>query len=241
MTATGSRQIQIETPAGGMPAHLWLPAAGSGPGLVLVQEIFGVSPYIRQRAADLASLGYVVCAPEVYWRLDHAEVDETRDDVLAQAMALVQQVDWATAVADVAAAFVQLRARAEVTSGCGLIGFCFGGGLAFNVAAVEQPDVLVSYYGSALGGLTHLADQVSAPSLHHFGDADAFIPPETREQIRLAVTAAGAEFETYAGANHAFDNPNPAFYQAEASTAAWTATTRFLNRHLPTDGSDRHH
>ena len=209
-------------------------AAGTGPALVLVQEIFGVSGYIRDRGRDLAELGYVVCAPEIYWRLPDAEIDESDPEVLARAMSVVSRVDWPAAVRDVQATLRHVRGMAEVTGGVGLIGFCFGGGLAFNVAAVDDVDVLVSYYGSALGDLTDLAGDVDAPSLHHFGTADAFIPAETIERVRAAVTEHGAQFETYEGANHAFDNPSPAFHHPQASAAAWQATTRFLNQHLPT-------
>lgn len=230
---TAASLIEIETPDGPMPAHLCLPPRGQGPGIVLVQEIFGVSDYILQRASDLAELGYVVCAPEVYWRLDDPTLDFGRDDLLQQAMGLAQQVSWPQAVADVALAVSHLRGRLEVSGGVGLIGFCFGGGLAFNVAAVEPAEVLVSYYGSALGDLTDLADQVSAASLHHFGDEDAYVSAETRSRIRTAVTAAGAQFETYPGANHAFDNPSPVFHHPEASAAAWGVTTSFLAEHLP--------
>jgi carboxymethylenebutenolidase len=225
--------ITIDTEDGPMPAQLWRPAAGIGPGVVLVHEIFGITDYIRARGRDLAALGYVVCAPDVYWRLDDREIDESRDDVLQQAMAVVQRVDWPAAVRDMQAALSHVRGMIEVEGGVGLLGFCFGGGLAFNVAAVDDVDVLVSYYGSSLGNLLHLASDVQAPSLHHFGLADAFIPAETIAEIRAAVTEHGAQFETYEGANHAFDDPSPAFYHREASTRAWGITTRFLNRHLP--------
>jgi carboxymethylenebutenolidase len=234
VTSPTAEQVSIPTDDGPMPAHLWLPPAGTGPALVLVQEIFGVSSYIRDRGRDLADLGYVVCAPEIYWRLPNAEVDESDPEVLSRAMALVSQVDWPAAVSDVQTTLRHLRGLPEVTGGIGLIGFCFGGGLAFNVAAVDQVDALVSYYGSALGDLTDLAADVRAPSLHHFGTADAFIPAETIERVRAAVTAHGAQFETYDGANHAFDNPSPAFHHPQASADAWQVTVRFLNHHLPT-------
>ena len=231
---TAEKNISIDTADGPMPAHLWSPPAGAGPALVLVQEIFGVSSYIRDRGRDLAELGYVVCAPEIYWRLPDAGIDESDPEVLTRAMSLASQVDWPTAVGDVRAALRHVRGLPEVSGGVGLIGFCFGGGLAFHVAAVDHVDVLVSYYGSALGDLTDLAADVDAPSLHHFGTADAFIPAETIERIRAAVTAHGARFETYEGANHAFDNPTPGFHHPQASAAAWQATARFLEEHLPT-------
>lgn len=216
-----------------MPAPLWLPPSGEGPGLLLLQEIFGVSAYIRARAADLAALGYVVCAPELYWRLESQTVDESGDDVLEQAMGLAGRLDWETTVADAVAALGVLRERPEVRGRTGVIGFCFGGGVAFNVAAVADPDALVSYYGSALGQLLGLADRVEAPSLHHFGLDDAYVDLATQAQIEGAVLRRpGNRFETYAGAGHAFDNPHPMFHHPAASLAAWATTVEFLDATL---------
>lgn len=226
--------ITVPTDGGAMPASMWLPEAGSGPGLLMLQEIFGVSDYIQHRSADLARLGYVVIAPELYWRLGDQKLDESSPDVLSEAMGMAGQLDWGTTVADAVAALGALQSREEVGGGAGVIGFCFGGGLAFNVAAVADPAVLVSYYGSALGQLLELSDQVTAPSLHHFGLADAYIDQDTQMQIEAAVMSQpDTRFETYEGANHAFDNPNPMFHHPEASAAAWQATTEFLAAKLP--------
>lgn len=136
-----------------------------------------------------------------------------------------------------------LRAHGAVDSEqVGLLGFCYGGGLAFAAAASaadEQrpPSVLVSYYGSALPTLLHRAPLVGAPSLHHFGTADAFIPAEQVEQIREAVTAGGTReqvrFELHEGAGHAFDNPHPGLHHADAAEAAWQRTVGFLAENLP--------
>lgn len=217
-----------------MPVHLWLPEAGRGPGILVLQEIFGVSPYIRKRCADLADLGYVVLAPEIYWRLEDNTVDESRPDFLEQGLGIVSRLDWATAVADAVAALARLRELPQVQGRVGIVGFCFGGGLGFSVAAQANPDALVSYYGSALPGLLDLAPQVRCPSLHHFGLADSYIPADVVAGIRDAVTADrdDVDFRTYDGADHAFDNTLPAFHHAQASAAAWPVTTDFLARHL---------
>lgn len=228
-----SDQIDIPTDDGPMPTWRFLPESGSGPALVLFQEIFGVSDYIKARAADLAALGYVVFAPEIYWRLEDSEIDESRDDALQQALSAMGRVDWSKAVADGVTTVAAARADEHVHGGVGVFGFCFGGGLAFNVAAVTDVDVLVSYYGSALPGLLDLAGNVTAPSLHHFGDADEYLAPEVVGQIRAAVSRDGVRFETYAGAGHAFDNPHPMFHHAEASAAAWRHTTDFLAENFP--------
>jgi carboxymethylenebutenolidase len=218
--------LEIDTGSGLMPVHEWEPDGGDGPGLLVLQEIFGVSDYIRQRAADLAALGYYVIAPEIYWRLDDTDLDESAPDVLEKAMAIAGRLDWDLAVSDSVAALEYLRSR---ELGTGVVGFCFGGGLGFNVAAVSSPDVLVSYYGSALPQLLSLAPEVTAPSLHHFGDADAYL------NVDDIIPALGdAEIHRYPGAGHAFDNPLPAFHHAEASELAWRRTVAFLSRHLPT-------
>jgi carboxymethylenebutenolidase len=227
--------VYAETDGGQLPAHLWLPPAGSGPGLLLIQEIFGVSDYIKQRAADLAELGYVVLAPEIYWRLDDTSLDESSPELLDRALAIVSRLDWPTAVSDAVAALNHLRGLEQVRGGVGVIGFCFGGGLGFNVAAVSSPDVLVSYYGSALPNLLGLAPKVVAPSLYHFGGADDYIAPEVVARIREAVLANPLNaVEIYPGAGHAFDNPLPMFHHAEASALAWRRTTEFLASRLPT-------
>lgn len=231
-----SDAIDIPTAGGAMPAHRFLPESGSGPGIVLFQEIFGVSDYIKQRAGDLAALGYVVIVPEIYWRLDDSDIDESRDDFLEQGLAVMSRVDWPTAVADGVAAVEAARSDEHVRGGVAAVGFCFGGGLAFNVAASTEVDALVSYYGSALPNLLDLADRVTAPSLHHFGLADTYLPADTVERIRAAVARDNVRFETYAGAGHAFDNPHPVFHHAEASAAAWRNTVDFLATHFPGGG-----
>ncbi|UNX55569.1 dienelactone hydrolase family protein [Georgenia sp. TF02-10] len=223
---------EVPTADGPMPAQLWRPPSGRGPGLVLVQEIFGVSAYMQARAADLAGLGYLVLLPDLYWRLGET-VDESRPDVLEQGLGLMARLDFGAAVADTAAALAALRARPEVDGGAGLVGFCLGGGIAFAAAASAAPDVLVSYYGSALPDLLDLAPAVTAPSLHHFGTADDYLPMEQVERIRQAVERPGVEVHLHPGAGHAFDNPSPAFHHAEASAAAWAQTVEFLRRELP--------
>jgi carboxymethylenebutenolidase len=228
--------VYVETDGGRLPAHLWLPPAGFGPGLLLIQEIFGVSDYIKQRAADLAQLGYVVLAPEIYWRLDDTSLDESSPELLDRALAIVSRLDWPTAVSDAVAALNHLRGLEQVRGGAGVgvIGFCFGGGLGFNVAAVSSPDVLVSYYGSALPNLLDLAPKVAAPSLHHFGEVDDYLAPEAVERIRHAVLANPlSKVEIYPGAGHAFDNPLPMFHHAGASALAWRRTAEFLAVRLP--------
>lgn len=241
---TNAQQVTVRTAAGEMPAYFWLPSSAAGPRIVVFQEIFGVSDYVRSRCEDLADLGYAVLAPEFYWRLEGAEVDESREDFLQQAMGVAGRLDWDAAVADGLDAVAWLRARPETAARVGALGFCFGGGLAFAVAAGATstgradaaPDVLVSYYGSGLPQLLDLAPQVKCPSLHHFGLADNFIPQDAVKQIEATLTSQQQQdvtFRTYEGAGHAFDNPHEAFHHEDASREAWQATVAWLATHLP--------
>ena len=237
--------VQVGTPDGDMPAHLWLPERGTGPGILLLQEIFGVSGYIEARAADLADLGYVVLAPEIFWRLGVSRVEEG-PEALEQAFSLLERCDWAAAVSDGVLALEALGARDEVARGTGIVGFCFGGGLGFAVATERSPDALVSYYGSALPTLLGIADPeptitvvapdaVTAPSLHHWGLADRFITREVVEQLRDALAPLpDVTFHGYEGADHAFDNSDFFLHDPAASRLAWDRTSSWLAEHLPT-------
>ena len=229
-------RIAVPTSDGEMPAFLWTPESGSGPGLLLLQEIFGVSSYVRRRATDLAAAGYVVLAPELYWRLDQQVVDEQADGAIDRAMGLAGQLEWSTTVADAVAALDALSGLDVVRGRPGVVGFCFGGGLAFNVAAEAAPSVLVSYYGSSLPQLLDLAPRVTCESLHHFGTSDAYLDADAVRRITGAVTADGrsARVELYDGADHAFDNDDFGLHHPEASRRAWATTLDFLHERLPT-------
>lgn len=221
-----------------MPATLVRPGTDMGAGIVLVQEIFGRSDYMRQRAVDLAEQGYNVLLPQVFWRMGVDTIPEDSPDALNVAMGHVQALDWDQAIADLRNAITWLRDDPESEEAVALVGFCFGGGLAYatlqGARGREHADGLVSYYGSALPQLVDGAT-VHAASLHHFGDADAWIPAEAIEHIREVVEREGAEFHLWTGANHAFDNPSPelGLHDPRASREAWEVTLDWLAEHHP--------
>lgn len=221
-----------------LPVYRWVPENPRA-GIVIVQEIFGVSSYIRDRAVDLAEAGYVVDVPALYFRLDDPVVADDDPNLLARGMDLMAATPWAQAVADLLAATEKLKADLPGLASSdrlGQVGFCYGGGVAYAATAAAESagnspvDALVSYYGSALPTL--LDQHVAAPSLHHFGTADQFIPMDQVEQIEVHVEGPGVQFHLYEGADHAFDNTLPAFHHAEAAALAWRRTLEFLSEHL---------
>src|SRR5689334_19401896 len=142
-----------------------LPPSGSGPGLLLLQEIFGVNEYLRAVGQRLASLGYVTLAPDLFWRQEPG-VDLAHDESsMGKGMQLAQGFDSDKGAEDLGAALAALRGLPEVTGGAGALGFCFGGTMAFLTAAVHDPDVVVSYYGSGVPSMLGMAGSVTCPIL----------------------------------------------------------------------------
>jgi carboxymethylenebutenolidase len=225
----------IRTHDGGqMPAFIARPASGRGPGVVVLQEIFGVTDYMKQRARDLAALGYIAAVPQLYWRLGpDIQTAENTQEGLQEAFGYMQRLDQRQAVDDGVAALEHLQSLPETGGKAGVIGFCMGGRLAYLVAASSRPDAAVCYYGSGIGNELDSASRISAPILFHFGDNDQFLPLEEANRVRDTFTSrSDAETHMHAGAGHAFDNPSPMFHHAGARAEAWPQTTAFLKRHL---------
>ena len=238
MPRMDSTEVVPTSDGGQMPAFVARPAASAGPALVVLQEIFGVTDYIKQRARDLADLGYVAVVPQLYWRLGpDVELPENTPEGLQQAFGYMQRLDQAGAVRDASSALSFARGLPETSGRAGVLGFCMGGRLAYQLAAADTPDVLVSYYGSGIASQLDAAPRIAAPTIFHFGDADAYLPVAEAEQIRAAFAShPSTEVHMHHGAGHAFDNPSPMFSHAGAAAEAWQQTSGFLKRYLLNPG-----
>jgi carboxymethylenebutenolidase len=236
--ALTTRTETIAMPGGGsMDAFVVLPEAGSGPGVLVLMEIFGVGPYIRRACERLAELGYVAMAPDLYRRIAPG-LELAHDDAgMAEAMETVQRLDGEGAVADAVVALGALRALPEVGEGApvGAVGFCLGGRLAFGLGAAGSPDAIVCYYGSGIADTLDSAGAISCPALFHFGGEDQFIPRADAERVAEAVAQRPDwEIAIQGDGGHAFDNHEaPRFHRPEAAARAWELTRDFLARRLP--------
>jgi carboxymethylenebutenolidase len=230
-----SEQIQDPDGTGSFAAHVALPDAGSGPGIVVIHEIFGVNEYVTGICRRLAELGYVALAPDLFWRIAPGLALAHDEEGLARAMENVSRFDAEAAVGDVAVALDHLRSLPEVQGGVGVLGFCLGGTIAYLAAAAASPDVAVSYYGSGVPAAVDQAERIDCPVLIHFGGDDPYIPREQIEVARAALAdRPGVTFVVHEGAGHAFDNSlAPMFHQPEAADAAWRQTADFLQEALP--------
>jgi len=236
MNAISTRDETITIPDGDLAAHIAIPAPGSGPGIVLLHEIFGVNDYVRDAAARLAEHGYVVLAFDLFWRTQPGLELPHTDEGMGAGMAAVGKLDFGAAVGDAIAALALLRAMPEVTGEqVGVMGFCLGGTLAYQVAVHGTPDVAVVYYGSGIADALDAAGEITCPMIMHWGGADPFIPREQVDAVAaMAAERDNIECHVHEGAGHAFDNHRAAkFHMPEPRAAAWELTAAFLARELP--------
>ena len=217
--------------APGFTGLLALPPAGHGPGLVLWQEIFGVNAHIQAVAAQYALDGFVVLAPDVFWRqapcvqLGYEGADR------AQALALMQGYGADDALADIAAGVAALRSRPEVGGRkVGSFGYCMGGRLAFLTAATTEVDAAVAFYGGGIHGQLERAPAIRCPLQFHYAGHDDHIPPEAVARVQAALPQ--AEVHVYPGAMHGFNCWARASYHAPSAALAHGRSLAFLAQAL---------
>lgn len=230
---TQSKWIDIQAADGTFGAYLALPRHGerSGPGIVLIQEIFGVNDHIRAVADQYAADGYVVLAPDLFWRSE-PRVNLTYDgDDRKRAMELMQACDPALAVNDIVATAKVLRGMTQEGSWLAAIGYCLGGRLAYKTAATGAVDKAVAYYGGGIHNDLDTADKITVPIQFHFGALDAHIPQSAVDAIKAKFAGrANSEFHVYEGADHGFNCSHRASYNRHAAALAHGHTLAFLER-----------
>lgn len=219
--------------ADGFDGYLALPPAGQGPGLLLLQEIFGVNAHIQALAKQYALDGFVVLAPDLFWRqAPHVELGYEGAD-RQRALALMGQLQPAQVLVDLQAATAALRGRAEVGHAkVGAIGYCMGGRLAFNAAALAGVDAAVAYYGGGIQGQLDLAPRIACPVQFHYAGHDDHIPPEAVAQVRQAMAGKSAELHVYPEATHGFNCWARASYHAPSAALAHGRSLVFLAERL---------
>ncbi len=217
-----------------MDLHVWTPDTSPRAAVLLIQEIFGVGTYIRAVADRLAATGYLVGAPDVFWRFAPNWESDHTEAGLGASLELVGQLDFPKAIGDCVAALAHLGNQAGIGSAPAVMGFCLGGTLAWGVAAEDDPSCCVSYYGSGVPSMIGMIDKVSCPTLFHFGNNDPYIPNEGVDTVGAALAGRPGFVLNVENAGHAFDNhESEMFYNESAASAAWTKTMAFLATHLP--------
>lgn len=214
--------VSLQTPTGrigGWRCDPPIPAKGA---LIVVQEIFGVNSHIRRVVDRFAAHGFIAVAPALFDHIEH-HVELAYDaDGVARGRALVEQLGFERALEDVHALIELLQHEGKV----GVVGFCWGGTVAF-LANTRLGRPAVSYYGGRTMPFVH--ERLQAPMLFHFGEHDPIIPPEHvaahREHHPDAV------FQVFP-AGHGFNCDERPDYHPQSAAAAFDHTVEFFTRHL---------
>ena len=223
---------QVEFASNGSQAqgYLSLPAGGSGPGVVVIQEWWGLVDHIRDVCDRLAAEGFVALAPDLY----HGETTTEPDE----AGKLMMELDIEQAAKDMTGAVDYLRDHEAVEGdSVGAIGFCMGGALVLVLAARNGDKVgaVVPFYSAFAGEVPDLSG-ITAPVLGHFGEDDDFAPPAKARDLEETIREqAGVEatFHIYKGAGHAFCNDSrPEAHHPQHAARAWELTLQFLRGNL---------
>lgn len=209
-----------------LDAYVARPSGNPIAGLVVIQEIFGVNQHIRSVADGYARDGFLAIAPALFDRVER-KVELPYDGPEAQrGMAIRQKLNIAKSIEDIDAALAYVRQQTGKKSG--VIGYCFGGLLAWLSATRLNPDVAVGYYAGGIGNFA--AETPHAPVQLHFGKLDTHIPAEQVNKVHAAHPE--VEIHWYENAGHGFNCDMRASYNAEASALARTHALAFLKKNL---------
>lgn len=228
-------EVTIDAADGGrFSAYLAKPGDTPAPGILVIQEIFGVNQVMRELCDGFAAQGYLAVCPDLFWRQEPGvQLTDKTEAEWERAFALKKGLDQDKAVDDLRATLGWLRQQPECSGKAGSVGYCLGGRLAFMLATRSVGDANVSYYGSGLDSLLGDVDAISKPLLMHVAEQDKFVPPEARERIVAAVPInPRVTLCVYPGVNHAFARVGGEHWDKDAADLANQRTAAFFKQHL---------
>ena len=220
--------VEFKSNGGQTKAYLAVPNSGSGPGVVVIQEWWGLVSHIKDVCDRVAAEGFVALAPDLY----HGEVAKSPDEAGKMMMAL--RIDEAEKDLSGAIEFL-LSHKSTNSNRLGVIGFCMGGALSLYAATKnENVSACVVFYGIHPKVKPDLSS-LTAPVLGIYAERDGFVSPEVVNGLAKQLESLGKtfDFHIYPGADHAFFNDTrPEVYDAAASKDAWRRTLEFLKANV---------
>jgi len=210
---------------GAFRTYVSLPAKTPAPGIVLHHTMFGVNPLFRSFCDEYAAEGYVVAAPDLFWRIGPEIELDYDEEGYERGHGLMRKIDKAMAVADVAATLRYMRALPALQGGIAAVGYCMGGTLAFLTAARTPVDAAVSYYAIDMEDHLDELDAIKSPLVVHLGDRDPYVKPGAFETIQTALAARpNATFHVYPGGGHGFASRGSKNHDGAMAALAWRRT-----------------
>ncbi len=225
--------IDIQAKDGGsFMGYLALPEGGTGPGVVVIQEIFGVNAVMREITDSFAAAGYVALCPDLFWRQEPGiQLTDQTEAEWEKAFALFNGFDLDKGVDDLESTIQALRGVEGCTGKVGTVGFCLGGRLAFLTATRTSADAAVSYYGVMLPD--HTGEALKSPCMLHIATEDEYVPKEQQAAVHAALDGnPKAALFDYQGQNHAFARVGGVHYDKASADLALERTLGFFKENL---------
>ncbi len=225
----------VSFPSNGSDASGYLvrPESGTGPGVLVIQEWWGLDSGIKEMTSRLAAAGFVALAPDLY----HGELAQHNE--MDKAGQLMQSMPPDRAARDMSGAIDHLAGLDGVTgTGLGVVGFCMGGMLSFLIAAGRPDKVIavVPIYGFPQGDMEPDWSALSATIRGHMAANDDFFPPEAASALEAKLRAMGKDIEltVHPGTGHAFMGPHNALgtLNEEVAAVVWAQVVSFLHKQL---------
>ena len=228
------QDITIKGRDGDFSAYLAAPPSGRGPGVVVIQEIFGINDVVRGVADDLAAQGYFALAPDLFWHLQPGvQLTDRTPEEWKQALDLMNRFDAASGVADIQAGITHLRAVPGVSGKVGAVGYCLGGMLAYLTAARTDSDATVGYYGLNIQTMLGEAANIKKPLLLHIAAEDEYVPKQAQAQMAEGLKDNRlVTLQTYPGVDHAFARIGGQHYDRASAELANSRTAAFFRQYL---------
>jgi len=228
-------EITIQAADGGsFSAYLAVPKAGKGPGMVVIQEIFGVNAVMRGIADNLAAQGYTAICPDLFWRMKPGvQLTDKTDAEWKLAVGYFGRFDADKGAEDLKATLAALRKHPACSGKVGAVGYCLGGKLAYFMATRSDADCSVGYYGVGIQDALGEAKNIKHPLLLHIAGKDEFVPPPAQAAVKAGLKGnSNVTIYDYPDCNHAFARTGGAHYDKQAANQANERSAEFFRRHL---------
>lgn len=227
-------EITIHGADGDFMGYLATPASGSGPGLVVAQEIFGVNKVMRDICDGFAEQGFMALCPDIFWRQEPGiQITDQSEAEWQRAFELYQGFDVDKGVEDIKATLEALRGVEGCTGKVGGVGYCLGGFLAYLMATRTSVDCAVGYYGVGIDNNLDEAGNIAHPLMLHVPTEDAFVPKEAQAKVAEGLAGnANVTIHSYEGNDHAFARPGGEHYDAAAADMANSRSVEFFRANL---------
>ena len=217
---------------GDVPAYVAHPVSAPRGVIIVIQEIFGVNPGIVKKADDWASAGYLAVAPDIFWRQKPGiELDADVPEEFQQAIDYMMKHDFERGLEDLKA--VLAWARAQNAGKVGLVGFCMGGKIAYEMVTATDIDAAVGYYGVAIDTMLDRAANITGQLLLHIPTADGFVSPAAQKAMHDGLDGnAHVTLYDYEGLDHGFADTFGARRSDSGAKLADSRTAEFFTKYV---------